>query len=127
MMAKKAELEKAVKRGTSTLQTMQKDGLGWQEKYTNQQDKMKDREELLTFLERSVVETTRQIAALHKKCGGLEQKLDVRDKEISSHAALSRKVCLYFVSLLFLSSNLLFSLLFQNNREGQRKKKETVK
>ncbi len=55
MMAKKAELEKAVQRGTSTLQAMQKDGLGWQEKYTNQQDKMKDREELLTFLERSVV------------------------------------------------------------------------
>ncbi len=108
MMAKKAELEKAVKRGTSTLQTMQKDGLGWQEKYTNQQDKMKDREELLTFLERSVVETTRQIAALHKKCGGLEQKLEVRDKEISSHAALSRKVAftlsLYCFFLLTCSS-----------------------
>jgi hypothetical protein len=94
VMAKKAELEKAVKRVTSTSQTMQKDGLGWQEKYTNQQDKVKDREDLLTFLERSVVETTRQIAALHKKCGGLEQKLEVRDKEISTHAALSRQVCL---------------------------------
>jgi hypothetical protein len=55
-MAEKEELVKAVKRGTATLDTLQKDGLGWQEKYTDQQqDKMTGREKLLTLLERSVV------------------------------------------------------------------------
>jgi hypothetical protein len=68
-------------------------------------------------------ETTRQITALHKKCGGLEQKLEVRDKEISTHAALSRQVCLYFVSLLFLSSNLLIFLLKIRAKQEERNSK----
>ena len=58
-IAKKAQLVEKVRRGTATLELVQKDGIGWQEKYTNQQDKMKERENLLTFSERSVVEKTR--------------------------------------------------------------------
>jgi hypothetical protein len=127
VIAEKERLIKAVRRGAATLEGVQKDGLGWQGKFTDQQDKMKDREKLLTSLEMSVVEKQRQIAALRNKCEDLAHKLEERNDEISTHAALTREVSLILFSLLFLSSNLLFSLLFQNNREGQRKKKETVK
>ena len=77
---------------------------------------MKDREELLTCLERSVVEKQRQIALLERKSEDLAHKLLKRDEEISTHALLARKVCLSFFPLLFLSSYLLFSLLFETNR-----------
>ena len=127
VMGEKERLMKAVRRGAATLEGVQKEGLGWQGKFTDQQDKMKDREKLLTCLELSVVEKQRQIAALRKKCEDLAHKLQERDDEISTHGALFREVCLILFSLLFLSSNLLFSLLFKNNREGLRKKKETVK
>ncbi len=77
---------------------------------------MQDREKLLTCLERSVVEKQRQIAALQRKSEDLAHKLLERDEEISTHAALCREVCLFLFPLLFLSSNLLFSLLFKTNR-----------
>ena len=85
-------LVKAVIRGTASLEALQKEGLGWQGKYTDQQDKNKEREKLLTFLERSLVEKTRQIAVLNKQCESLGNKVKERDKEISTHAELSRKV-----------------------------------
>ena len=107
--AEKSQLVEKVRRGTATLESVQKDGKGWQEKYTAQQDRMKERETLLTFAERSVVEKTRQHGALVKKYEGLEDQMRQRDKEISEHAEHCRKVCLLFVSLLFLSSDLLFS------------------
>ena len=83
---------KSVIRGTASLEALQKEGLGWQGKYTDQQDKNKEREKLLTFLERSVVEKTRQIAVLNKQCESLGNKVKERDKEISTHAELSREV-----------------------------------
>jgi gas vesicle protein len=112
-LAKKAQLLEKVRRGTATLEAVQKDGMGWQEKYTTQQDKMKERENLLTFSERSVVEKTRQLTSLGKKCDGLEQQLQQQLEEISKHAEHCRKVCLLFLSLLFLSSDLPFSLQLQ--------------
>ncbi len=77
-LAKKAQLVGKVRRGTAALESVQKDGMGWQEKYTTQQDKIKERENLLTFSERSYVEKTRQLASLGKKCEGLEQQLQQR-------------------------------------------------
>jgi hypothetical protein len=71
---------------------------------------MKERETSLTFAERSVVEKTRQHGALLKKYEGLAQQLGQRDKEISEHAKHCRQVCCFFASLLFISSDLLFSL-----------------
>ena len=88
---------------------------------------MKDREELVTCLERSVVEKQRQVAVLQRKSEDLAHKLLKRDEEISTHAELARKVCLFPFPLLFLSSYLFFSLLFKTNRKEQSKKKETVK
>jgi hypothetical protein len=79
--------------------------LGWQVKYAEQQDQLKEREEGITFLERCVVDKNRIIATLRRKGDDLAQKLNERDKEISSHGELLRQVCLYFVYLLFLSSN----------------------
>jgi uncharacterized protein with von Willebrand factor type A (vWA) domain len=92
VLAEKEVLVKAVIRGTASLEALQKEGLGWQGKYTDQQDKNKEREKLLTFLERSVVEKTRQIAVLNKQCESLRNKVKERDKEISTHAELSREV-----------------------------------
>ena len=92
VLAEKEVLVKAVIRGTASLEALQKEGLGWQGKYTDQQDKNKEREKLLTFLERSVVEKTRQIAVLNKQSESLRNKVEERDKEISTHAELSREV-----------------------------------
>ena len=92
VLAEKEVLVKAVIRGTASLEALQKEGLGWQGKCTDQQDKNKEREKLLTFLERSVAEKTRQIAVLNKQCESLANKLKERDKEISTHAELSREV-----------------------------------
>ena len=116
VMAEKERLLKTVRKGAATLEAVQKEGLGWQGKFTDQQDKMKDREELVTCLERSVVEKQRQIALLQRKSEDLAHKLLKRDEEISTHVLLARKVCLSFFPLLFLSSYLLFSLLFETNR-----------
>ncbi len=116
VMAEKEQLMKTVRKGAATLEAVQKKGLGWQGKFTDQQDKMKDREELLTCLERSIVEKQRQIAALQRKSEDLAHKLLQRAEEISTHAALSRNVCLFPFPLLFLSSYLLFSLLFKTNK-----------
>ncbi len=96
--------------GTATLELVQQDRIGWQDKYRAQQDKMKEREALLTLAKRTIVEKTRLHVALVKKCEALEQQLEKRDKDISEHAEHCRKVCLSFVSLLFLSSDSLFSL-----------------
>ena len=92
VLAEKEVLVKAVIRGTASLEALQKEGLGWQGKYTDQQDKNKEREKLLTFLERSVIEKTRQIAVLNKQSESLRNKVEERDKEISTHAELSREV-----------------------------------
>jgi hypothetical protein len=119
VLAEKEVLVKAVIRGTASLEALQKEGLGWQGKCTDQQDKMKEREILLTFLERSVVEKTRQIAVLNKQCESLANKLKERDKEISMHAELSREVSFLVFSLLFLSSDLLFSLLWGGSENTQ--------
>ncbi len=54
-LAKNAQLLEKVRRGTVTLESVQKDGMGWQEKYTAQQDKMQEKENLLTFVERSSI------------------------------------------------------------------------
>jgi hypothetical protein len=116
VMAEKEQLMKTVRRGAATLEAVQREGLEWQDKFTDQQDKMKDREKLLNCLERSVVEKQRQIAALQRKSEDLAHKLLERNEEISTHAALCREVCLFPFPLLFLSSNLLFSLLFKTNR-----------
>jgi chromosome segregation ATPase len=97
-LAKNAQLLEKVRRGTVTLESVQKDGMGWQEKYTAQQDKMQERENLLTFVERSFVEKTRQLATLGKKCDGLEQQLEQRGEEMSKQTEHCRKVCLLFVS-----------------------------
>jgi hypothetical protein len=132
--AEKEVLEKAVKRGTAMLDTARKNGLAWQEKYAEQQDNIKDREERLTFLERTVVDKTRQQEALRRRVDDLAQQceerdaqLQERDKLLSENGELWRQVCLRFFHLLFLSSNLLFSLLFLCKRQEQKsKKKETV-
>jgi hypothetical protein len=81
VMSEKEELAKAVKRGIVTLHTAREDGLAWQVKYAEQQVQLKDREEGLTFLERSVVEKNRLIAKLRRKGVDLAQKLQERDKE----------------------------------------------
>ncbi len=116
VMAEKEQLLKTVRKGAATLEAVQKEGLGWQGKFTDQQDKMKDREELVTCLERSVVEKQRQVAVLQRKSEDLAHKLLKRDEEISTHAELARKVRLFPFPLLFLSSYLLVSLLFKTNR-----------
>jgi hypothetical protein len=59
VMTEKEQLMKTVRRGAATLEAVQKEGLGWQGKFTDQQDKMEDREKLLTCLKRSVVEKQR--------------------------------------------------------------------
>jgi hypothetical protein len=106
VMSKKEELAKVVKRGMVTLQTARAEGLGWQVKYAEQQDQLKEREAGITFLERfCVVDKNRIIATFRRKGDDLAQKLNERDKEISSHGELWRQVCLYYVYLLFLSSN----------------------
>ncbi len=65
-LAKNAQLLEKVRRGTATLEKVRRVRRGWQEKYTAQQDKMQERENLLTFVERSFVEKTRLLAALGK-------------------------------------------------------------
>ena len=127
VLAEKEVLVKAVIRGTASLEALQKEGLGWQGKYTDQQDKNKEREKLLTFLERSVIEKTRQIVVINKQCESLGNKVIVRDKEISTHAELSREVSFLILSELFVSSDLLFSLLLHLERQELGKKKETAK
>lgn len=122
-MAEKSRLVKRVRRGTATLEGVKKDRIGWEEKYRAQQDKMLERETLLTLAQRTVVEKTRQHVALVTKCEALEQQLEKCNKDINEHAEHCRKVCLSFVSLLFRSPDSLFSL----QRSGRSKKKETKK
>jgi hypothetical protein len=117
--AEKEVLEKAVKRGTPKLDTARKNGLAWQAKYAEQQDNVKDREERLTFLERTVVEKTRQHEVLQRRfvdlagqCEERDAQLEQRDKLLVENGELWRQVCLRFFHLLFLSSNLFFSLLY---------------
>jgi hypothetical protein len=131
--AEKEVLEKAVKRGTAMLDTVRKNGLAWQEKYAEQQHSIKDREGRLTFLERTVLDKTRQQEALRRKvddlarqCEERDAQLQERDKLLSENGELWRQACLRFFHLLFLSSNLFFSLLFLCKRQEQSKKKETV-
>jgi hypothetical protein len=103
--AEKSRLDKAVERGKVTLHTAREEGLGWQDKYAEQQDKLKEREGGITFLERCVVEKNRIIATLRRKGDDLAQKLNERDDEISSHGEFLRQVSLYFLYSLCLSSN----------------------
>ena len=86
VLAEKEVLVKAVIRGTASLEALQKEGLGWQGKYTDQQDKNKEREKLLTFLERSLVEKTRQIAVLNKQCESLGNKVKEGEGQRDKHA-----------------------------------------
>ncbi len=88
---------------------------------------MKERENLLTFSERSVLDKTRQLASLGKKCEGLEQQLQQRLEEISKHAEHCRKVCLLFLPLLFLSSNLPFSLQLKVRAKQEERNSEAKK
>ena len=101
----KSRLDKAVERGKVTLHTAREDGLGWQDKYAEQQDKLKEREGGITFLERCVVEKNRIIATLRRKGDDLAQTLNERDDEISSHGEFLRQVSLSFLYSLCLSSN----------------------
>jgi hypothetical protein len=80
--AEKEVLEKAVKRGTSKLDTALKSGLAWQAKYAEQQDNVKDREERLTFLERTVAEKTRQHEALQRRVVDLAGQCEERDAQL---------------------------------------------
>ncbi len=66
-IADKETLAKAVQRGTGTLSVLRKDGLAWQGKHDELQDKMKNKNEALTFLERRVVGKSRQFASLDEK------------------------------------------------------------
>ena len=127
VMSEKEELAKAVKRGIVTLHTAREEGLGWQGKYTDQQDKNKEREKLLTFLGRALVEKTRQFAVLNKQCESLGNKVKEGEQEISTHAELTREVSNLVYSSLFLSSDFLISLLLHLEREELGKKKETAK
>ena len=88
-----------------TLHTAREEGLGWQDKYAEQQDKLKEREGGTTFLERCVVEKNRIIATLRRKEDDLAQTLNERDDEISSHGEFLRQVSLSFLYSLCLSSN----------------------
>ena len=123
-MAEKEQLMKTVRRGAATLEAVQKEGLGWQGKFTDQQDKMKDGEKLLTCLKRSVVEKQRQIAALQRKSEDLAHKLLERDEEISTHAALCSEVCLFpFLYCFFLltCSSLCYSKQIDKSKARRKK------
>ncbi len=131
--AEKEVLEKAVIRGTVKLDTARKNCLAWQAKYAEQQDNVKDREERLTFLERTVVEKNRQHEALQRRvddlagqCEERAAQLQQRDKLLLDKGELLRQVGLRFFPLLFLPSNLFFFLPFLCNRQERSKKKETV-
>ena len=91
-IADKDELAKAVTRGIVRVDGLREHGMGWQRKHDELKDKMKEREERLTFLEGSLVVQTRELASLQKKHNDLAIIVGERNKVIALHAGVVGKV-----------------------------------
>jgi hypothetical protein len=81
----KDELAKALKKGAGKLVGVVKDGLAWEGKHADLQDKMADREKALISLERHVVVLTRELGALQRKHDDMQGHLANRDTVIAKH------------------------------------------
>ena len=90
--ADKDELAKAVTRGIVRVDGLREHGMGWQRKHDELKDKMKEREERLTYLECSLVVQTRELATLQRKHNDLAKIVGERDEVIELHAGVIGKV-----------------------------------
>ncbi len=103
IIAEKGQLVKVVNSGTVKLDAARRDGLAWQDKYDEQRDLAKDRQESLTLFQRCVVEKNRKIMSLEKEVADLATQLQARDDEVRTHGELWRQVLptllLFIVSL----------------------------
>ena len=91
-IADKAELAKAVTRGIVRVDGLREHGMGWQRKHDELKDKMKEREERLTYLEGSLVVQTRELATLQRKQNDLAKIVGERNEVIELHAGVIGKV-----------------------------------
>jgi hypothetical protein len=87
--ADKDELAKAVTRGIVRVDALREHGMGWQRKHDELKDKMKEREERLTYLEGSLVVQTRELASLQRKHNDQAKIVGERAKSLSCTQALS--------------------------------------
>jgi chromosome segregation ATPase len=91
-IADKDELAKAVTRGIVRVDGLREHGMGWQRKHDELKDKMKEREERLTYLEGSLVVQTRELATLQRKQNDLAKIVGERNEVIELHAGVIGKV-----------------------------------